>query len=183
MGDSQVPQHPIGASLAPFEERTLLILERVLAAPTGDIWSALTERRSIARWAPYRPSRDLTDTGPVHLPEATTGDDGNDDNPESRGEVLSVVPERMLSLTWGDDALDFEVVPSETGTVLRLSHTFDGSDNAPSYAAGWHLCLSALDGIAQGIAVPAMTGEAAKLHGWDSLNEQYEKLFAQQKQS
>ena len=181
MGDSQVPRHPIGASLAPFEERSLLILERALAAPPGEIWSALTERRHIARWAPYRPARDLTETGPVHLPEATTSDE-IDEGPESRGEVLSVVPERMLSLTWGDDTLDFEVVASETGTVLRLSHTFDDPDNAPSYAAGWHLCLTALDGISQGIPVPAMTGEAAKLHGWDTLNEQYEELFARQDQ-
>jgi uncharacterized protein YndB with AHSA1/START domain len=177
MSDSQVPQHPIDATLAPLDDSIVLTLERSLAASTPEVWSALTDRLRIAGWAPYRPSRDLTATGPVSLPESTTGDDG-DDSPESRGEVLSVLPGRMLSLTWGEDTLDFEVVPADTATVLRLSHTFDDRDNAASYAAGWHLCLTALDGITQGLKVPAMTGEAAKLHGWDTLNEQYEQLFA-----
>lgn len=177
MSDSQLPQHPIDAALAPLDDSMVLTFERSLPASTPEVWFVLTDRLRIAGWAPYRPSRDLTATGPVSLPESTTGDDG-DDSPESRGEVLSVVPGRMLSLTWGEDTLDFEVVPADNATVLRLSHTFDDRDNAASYAAGWHLCLTALDGITQGLKVPAMTGEAAKLHGWDTLNEQYEQLFA-----
>jgi uncharacterized protein YndB with AHSA1/START domain len=179
MSESQVPKHPIGATLALFDESVVLTLERTLPAGPAEIWSTLTDRRRIAAWAPYRPSRDLTEPGKVNLPEATTSDD-EDDSPESRGEVLTVVPGRMLSLTWGDDTLDFEVVPSNAGTVLRLSHTFDDPDIAASYAAGWHLCLTALDGVSQGLSVPAMTGEAAKLHGWDTLNQQYERLFARE---
>jgi uncharacterized protein YndB with AHSA1/START domain len=182
MSDTKVPQHPIGATLAPIDDSVMLTLERPLAATTPEVWFALTNRRVISGWAPYRPSRDLSEIGIVHLPEATTATalDDDDDNPESRGEVLTIVPGRMLSLAWGDDTLDFEVVPAETGTVLTLRHTFDDPDTASSYAAGWHLCLAALDGITQGIEVPTMTGEAAKLHGWDALNEQYEKLFARE---
>jgi uncharacterized protein YndB with AHSA1/START domain len=177
MSDLRLPQHPINATLAPVDDAIALTLERALPATAPEIWHALTDRLVIAGWAPYRPSRDLTATGPVSLPESTAGDDG-EESPESRGEVLSIIPGRMLSLTWGDDTLDFEVVPADNATVLRLSHTFDDRDNAASYAAGWHLCLTALDGITQGRRIPAVTGEAAKLHGWDALNEQYEKLFA-----
>ncbi|MCP2031374.1 uncharacterized protein YndB with AHSA1/START domain [Okibacterium sp. HSC-33S16] len=176
MSESAVPQHPIDARVAPLDNAIVLTLERVLPATIPEIWHALTDRHRVAGWAPYHPSRDLTATGPVSLPESTTDDD-DEEPPESQGEVLSVIPGRMLSLTWGDDTLDFEVVPSENATVLRLSHTFDDRDNAASYAAGWHLCLTALDGITQGLEIPPMTGEAAKLHGWDVLNEQYERLL------
>lgn len=176
MDDSQVPRHPVDASIATVDGSAVLTLQRSLPARASDVWSALTDRNLIARWAPYRPSRDLTETGTVDLPEAGDATDGGDTS-ESSGEVLSVVAGRMLLLEWGGDTLDFELLPTHPGTVLRLRHTFNDPENAASYAAGWHLCLTALDGVTQGIDVPAMTGERAKLHGWDALHDRYDGLF------
>ena len=58
-----------------------------------------------------------------------------------------------------------------------MSHTFDDRSNAASYAAGWHLCLTALDAVAGGRDMPRLVGDEAKLHGWDDLHEKYSELF------
>ena len=134
MENSSLPRHPpLDATLASVDGETVLTLQRLLSAPAADVWTALTARRLVARWAPYRPSRDLTEPGPVELPESpspSTDETGNSGG--SRGDVVSVVPGRMLSLEWGGDTLDVEVVPADSGTQLRLSHTFSDPDNAAS---------------------------------------------------
>ncbi|MET0715485.1 MAG: SRPBCC domain-containing protein [Mycetocola sp.] len=176
MPASQPPQHPIGAQLSNLGSRWLLILERTMPNTPQNIWAALTQREQVSRWAPFDPDRDLTETGFVALPEA--GKSGSDDETdESIGTVVTVAPQRMLSLVWGGDAIDIELAPTASATVVRLSHTFDDRANASSYAAGWHLCLTALDGVASGLDVPRMVGEDAKLHGWNELQKKYEELF------
>jgi uncharacterized protein YndB with AHSA1/START domain len=176
MSESRLPQHPIGAQLSNLGSRWLLVLERTLPNSPKEIWAALTERELVSRWAPFDPDRDLTETGFVALPEAGT-EHADDETGESVGTVVTVATQRMLSLVWGGDAIDIELAPTASATVVRLSHTFDDRANASSYAAGWHLCLTALDGVASGIDVPRMVGEDAKLHGWDELQEKYDELF------
>lgn len=179
MSTSQLPQHPIEAHLSNLGARWLLVLERTLPNAPQEIWAALTQKDLVRRWAPFDPDRDLTETGFVALPEAGAGsDDDTDDTDESIGTIVTVAPQRMLSLVWGGDALDIELAPTASATIVRLSHTFDDRENASSYAAGWHLCLTALDGVASGLDVPRMVGEDAKLHGWDALQEKYEDLFS-----
>jgi uncharacterized protein YndB with AHSA1/START domain len=176
MSASQLPQHPIEAHLSNLGSRWLLVLERTLPNAPREIWAALTERGQVSRWAPFDPDRDLTETGFVALPEA--GKEHTDDEvEESVGTVVTVAPQRMLSLVWGGDAIDIELAPTASATVVQLTHTFDDRANASSYAAGWHLCLTALEGVASGLDVPRMVGEDARLHGWDELQEKYEELF------
>jgi len=177
MSTSQVPQHPIEAHLSNLGSRWLLVLERTLPNSPKEIWAALTQRQLVSRWAPFDPDRDLTETGFVALPEARAGS-SDDDTDESIGTIVTVAPQRMLSLVWGGDPLDIELAPTASATVVRLSHTFDDRENASSYAAGWHLCLTALDGVASGLDVPRMVGEDAKLHGWNELQQKYEELFS-----
>ena len=176
MSTSQLPEHPIEATLTNLGQRWLLAVERVLPHPPRAIWAAITERELVSRWAPFDPDRDLTETGFVALPEAGI-ERRDDDTEDSIGTIVTVSPQRMLSLIWGGDPLDIELAPTASATVVRLSHTFDDRANAASYAAGWHLCLTALDGVAGGLDVPRMVGDAAKLHGWDDLHEKYGQLF------
>ena len=176
MSASQLPQHPIEAHLSNLGSRWLLVLERTLPGTPQNIWAALTQRELVSRWAPFDPDRDLTETGFVSLPEAGATH-SDDETEESIGTVVTVAAQRMLSLVWGGDAIDIELAPTASATIVRLSHTFDDRDNASSYAAGWHLCLTALDGVASGLDVPRMVGEDAKLHGWDQLQDKYAELF------
>ena len=178
MSTSQLPEHPIGATLTNLGQRWLLALERTLPTPPQDIWAALTDRTLVSRWAPFDPDRDLSETGFIALPEAgidRPADAGG--TVEAIGTIVTVAPQRMLSLVWGGDPLDIELAPTASATVVRLSHTFDDRANAASYAAGWHLCLTALEAVAAGLDVPRMVGDAAKLHGWDDLHERYDELF------
>ena len=177
MSTSQLPEHPIEATLTNLGQRWLLALERTMPSAPKEIWAALTERALVGKWAPFDPDRDLTQTGFVGLPEAgiEREDDSSDD--DSVGTIVTVSPQRMLSLVWGGDPLDIEFAPTASATVVRLSHTFDDRANAASYAAGWHLCLTALDGVSAGQDVPRMVGDAAKLHGWDDLHDKYSELF------
>ena len=176
---SQLPEHPVDATLTNLGQRWLLALERTLTSAPQDVWAALTDKALVARWAPFDPDHDLTETGPVALPEAGIQRSGDDaaDAANNVGRIVTVAPQRMLSLVWGGDPLDIELAPTASATVVRLSHTFDDRANAASYAAGWHLCLAALEGVAAGLDVPRMVGDAAKLHGWDELHERYGELF------
>lgn len=177
MSTSQLPQHPVEASLSDLGSRWLVTMERTLPHPADVIWAVLTDRTLVSRWAPFDPDRDLTETGIVALPEAGVTRAGDDDSEDSIGTIVTVAPQRMLSLVWGGDPLDIELAPTASATVLRLSHTFDDRASASSYAAGWHLCLTALDAVAGGVEIPRMVGEDARLHGWDSLQEKYTELF------
>ncbi|MET1053494.1 MAG: SRPBCC domain-containing protein [Mycetocola sp.] len=177
MSTTHLPQHPIEATLTDLGHRWLLAVERTLPYPAHDVWAALTEKDLVSRWAPFDPDRDLTETGFVLLPEAGVARQDDEAPDDSIGTIVTAAPQRMLSLIWGGDPLDIELAPTASSTVVRLSHTFDDRDNAASYAAGWHLCLTALDGVAGGMDVPRMVGEDAKLHGWDELHEKYSELF------
>ncbi|MBG6238692.1 uncharacterized protein YndB with AHSA1/START domain [Mycetocola sp. CAN_C7] len=177
MSTSQLPPHPIEATLTDLGQRWLLAVERTLPHSPHDVWAALTEQSLVSRWAPFDPDRDLTETGFVSLPEAGVAHAEDESTEDSIGTIVTVSPQRMLSLIWGGDPLDIELAPTASSTVVRLSHTFDDRANAASYAAGWHLCLAVLDGVAGGTDVQRMVGEAAKLHGWDDLHEKYSELF------
>ena len=97
MSASQLPQHPIEAHLSNLGTRWLLVLERTLPNTPQKIWAALTERELVSRWAPFDPDRDLTETGFVALPEAGA-ENPDDETDESIGTVVTVAPQRMLSL-------------------------------------------------------------------------------------
>ena len=44
-------------------------------------------------------------------------------------------------------------------------------------AAGWHVCLDVLDGVASGAATSRVVGEAALEHGWEALRDSYAELL------
>ncbi|GMA64386.1 hypothetical protein [Alicyclobacillus fastidiosus] len=84
---------------------------------------------------------------------------------------------RLLVLRWGDDILRWELSGDGERTVLVLRHRFADRKEAPSYAAGWHLCLDGLAGALTGEKMPSMVGHNAMKHGWRELYEQYAEAF------
>lgn len=58
-------------------------------------------------------------------------------------------------------------------TLLVLLHRFADRQQAPSYAAGWHLCLEGLAGTLAGKKMPLMVGRNAYQHGWKDLYVKY----------
>lgn len=145
-----------------------LIVERTLPQSPDQVWTALTEPEHIQAWLPFSPDRSLTEVGPVRLtdigmPEPKTRD----------GFVHQVTPREVLVLGWEEDVLRWELRTDDAGTALVLRHRFADRPQAPSYAAGWHLCLDALVDHLNGGAVDIVVGEAAMDHGYPELLQGY----------
>ncbi|WP_035462318.1 SRPBCC family protein [Alicyclobacillus macrosporangiidus] len=150
----------------------VLVLERMLEHPIEEVWAALTQAEQIPRWAPFTTDRDLTTPGPVRLahidmPEAD----------ERQGDVLEVNAPGLLVLRWGADILRWELSGEGDKTLLVLRHRFADRQQAPSYAAGWHLCLDGLAGTVAGKKMPSMVGHNAVKYGWRELYERYAGLL------
>ena len=100
-------------------------LTRYLAAPIGEVWAALTERDSVARWI---------------------GDVAGFD----RSRVRSTQDERVLELDWQPEGEEpsivrFEVTPHEGGTRLVLDHRRLDERACMAYARTWTDALDRLD--------------------------------------
>ncbi len=171
----RLPAHPVEAALLPEGARWTLRMTRELAHEPDRVWTALTDRAELARWAPFAPDRDLDAPGEVRLPLI---DDPEGTDETARGRVVEVDPPRVLALLWGSDLLRFLLTPANGGTSLVLAHTFDERGAASSYAAGWHLCLAALADLLDGLDLPPVVGTAAMEHGWPELNQRYAMLFS-----
>jgi len=149
-------------------DQWVLIIERKLRQPPDQVWAALTEPDQIRAWLPYSPDRILDTVGPVQLTDVGMP------NPETRaGFVHQCAAAELLVLDWEQDILKWELQPRDGGTVLTLHHRFVDRPQAPSYAAGWHLCLDALADRLDGGPVEVVAGEAAMDHGYPELLEGY----------
>lgn len=150
----------------------VLVLERVLNHPREDVWEALTRAERIADWGPFQADRDLTSIGNVNLAHI--------DMPEAEdvpGDVLEIDAPNTLVYRWGPDILRWELTGDGDKTVLVLRHRFADRKDAPSYAAGWHLCLDGLAGTLAGKNMPSMVGHNAMKHGWQELYARYAELL------
>lgn len=152
---------------------SVLMMERILTHSLDEVWSALTQAEQIPNWGPFTTDRDLTTTGSVRLvhrdvPEAD----------ELEGAVLEVNAPHLLVFQWGADSLRWELSNDAGNTLLILRHRFKNREQAPSYAAGWHLCLDGLVGTLNGEKMPSMVGHNAIKYGWQELYTQYAELFS-----
>ena len=147
-----------------------LVLERTLPHSPSLVWAALTEVGQHIAWAPFIADRDLTSPGPVGL---TDRDVAEPRTVEGRVQVADAP--QLLVVDWGDDVLRWELDDDPSGTRLTLRHRFADRGQAPSYAAGWHLCIDALDAALSGTPMESVVGDSAMAHGWPELNERYTK--------
>lgn len=171
---SNLPQHPPSANLVATYPRWILHLQRDLPHDRDTIWQAITEPDKVSRWAPFRPDRNLATEGPVRLEPVDGSGEAFD------AEVLDALPPESLSYSWGTDQLRFSLMDADDGIRLTLAHTMDDRNSASSLAAGWHMCLGALELLLKGKDVPSVVGENAKEHGWDDLQREYEAMFEEQ---
>lgn len=149
-----------------------LVLERVLEHPREEVWAALTDAEQIPAWGPFAPNRDMTTAGAVRLAQI--------DMPEletTEGSILEVEAPRLLVYEWGPDILRWELDEEGPRTLLTLRHRFADREQAPSYAAGWHLCLDGLTGTLAGKRMPSMAGHNAMNFGWQELYDGYQELL------
>jgi len=172
----QLPAHPVEASVQSEEGRWSLRMERDIPHSLERVWAALTKADQVRQWAPYVPARDLDLVGDVLLPQAEGGEPAEELS--EPGQVVEAQRPRLLVLLWGGHIVRYELTPTSSGHVrLVLTHTFDQRQEAPDYASGWHLCLSALAARLDGRDVPPVAGHAALEFGWQALRDDYAKLL------
>jgi uncharacterized protein YndB with AHSA1/START domain len=132
------------ATLLADRPRPAVRLERHLADPPEVVWRALTEREQLRSWFPcdvivdgnqWRVGAAITFPFPSDVLELTL-----------TGEVLEVDEPNVLSFTWGDDTLRFELTLEGEGTRLVLIDELP-ADSAARNAAGWEQCLDRLQGL------------------------------------
>jgi uncharacterized protein YndB with AHSA1/START domain len=155
------------------EGRSVLRFERTLSHEPERVWRALTERGELTGWHPTPFEMEPEVGGTVRY---VPGDEAPDAPEMPDGEVTEYDPPRVLAYTWGEDRLRWELRPDNEGCVLVLTHTFDDHFKAARDAAGWHVCLDALEAALQGDANSrdVMSGPEK---AWVDLNTAYEQRF------
>lgn len=153
-------------------EATLVSVRRLRHAP-AKVWRALTLPAEQLEWMPFVSDRALDSKGPVSL-RMTDQEDGQ----TSAGRVIAVEPEKLLSYSWGDELLTWELKPAGTGTELTLRHKTKTPENLSSFAAGWHICLAVADRFLAGRPLGRIVGNEALDYGWTELNAAYQTALA-----
>jgi uncharacterized protein YndB with AHSA1/START domain len=129
--------------------------ELEIAASAETIWELLTDEEQATRWMGREASFDLRPGGSYRV-EVIPGN-------VASGEFLEVDPPRRLAFSWGWEAgsasslppgstvVEFDLTPSDVGTLLRFRHRdLPSSDSADSHAHGWDHYLGRLAEAATG---------------------------------
>jgi uncharacterized protein YndB with AHSA1/START domain len=159
------------AVLKQLEGRFALCFERTLPHPPERVWRALTTHGELSEWHPTPFEIEPRAGGAIRFVPAP----GAPEMPD--GQVLSFEPPRLLTHTWGEDELRWQLRANDGGCLLSLIHLFDDRFKAARDGAGWHLCLDALSASLAGDTRP-QRGSAPRLTGgWEELNSGYQQRF------
>ncbi|WP_433798941.1 SRPBCC family protein [Actinomycetospora sp. CA-084318] len=135
-----------------IDARPALRFVREYPDPVERVWAAVSDPTELTAWFPARVSfpdaGTPTSGGTVAFTFAEEGDGGS-------GTVLVCDPPSSLVFTWEGDELRFEVSPLRTGSRLTFTTILADRDTAARSAAGWEVCLEALD-----VALAGRTPEA-----------------------
>lgn len=123
-------------SLEQIGDRWRLVFKRRLPHPPARVWRAVVEPAHRDAWFPQRIEGDWH-VGATLTFVSEYGD--------FEGHVLAYEPPTLVEFAWGTDSIRLEVRPDGDGTLLILSDTFDERGKAARDAAGWHMCLDALE--------------------------------------
>ncbi|MEU8590112.1 SRPBCC family protein [Streptomyces sp. NPDC048664] len=124
--------------------RPAVRFDRVYDQPLGRVWRLVTDPDALARWFPSRAEFELRPGGAARF-------SGDPHMPESTGTVLAVDEPRHLSFAWGGDELRFDLEePGRARTRLTLTDVLAQGNAAARNAAGWEVCLAALDAVVRG---------------------------------
>jgi uncharacterized protein YndB with AHSA1/START domain len=189
----------MNATLETMNGKPVLRFERRLAHSPEKVWKALTDPAELAHWfpqdieGPFAPGAALR-----FVFRGTPPSLGGEVITDFKGEVLELDPPRLLSYTWGEDTLRFQLTPDGDGCVLVFTDTLAERGKAARDGAGWHVCLDALDarldrttggqasGAAAGGQAPSDTEGGAATDGagaqpgknsWQASYDRYAQAF------
>ncbi|MEU5595416.1 SRPBCC family protein [Streptomyces sp. NPDC020298] len=133
-----------GTRLTLAGDRPAVRFHRTYDHPADQVWRFVTDPGELARWFPSRAEMELRPGGTIRF-------SGDPNMPASTGRVIAVAPPRHLSFEWGGDELRFDLEDAGDGrTGLTLTDVLAAADTTARNAAGWEVCLTALDARASG---------------------------------
>ncbi|MHC1562595.1 SRPBCC domain-containing protein [Actinomycetospora sp. C-140] len=155
---------PTGSYLE-IDGRPALRFVREYAHAADRVFALLTDPSELVHWFPAQVTATSWDVGAaLAFTFGTDGDGGT-------GEVLAHDPPRRVAFTWDGEELRFDVETLRDGrTRLTFTHLMQERDGAARNAAGWDLCLDALDAAASGTPTSAPGGRTP---AWETLYEGY----------
>jgi uncharacterized protein YndB with AHSA1/START domain len=153
-----------GATLHSGGQRASLRLERHLVDPPEVVWSALTDPDQLRSWFPC----DVEVVGGTwkvgaaivfrFAPEVI--------DMVLHGQVLAIDQPTLLSFSWGEETLRFDLSAEGTGTLMILTDELPPGIAARN-AAGWEQCLALL-----------AKEEPAEEPGWQARFDRYVGEFS-----
>lgn len=155
---------PTGSYLE-IDGRPALRFVREYDHPAERVFAMLTDPGELAHWFPARVDSTAWTTGAAITYTFEADGDGGD------GEVLAHEPPHRVGFSWGGEQLWFDVETlRDDRTRLTFTHLMEERDAASRNAAGWDLCLDALD-----TAVTGTPGDApgGRTPGWEELYQAY----------
>ena len=129
------------ATLLSGGQRASLRLERHLVDPPEVVWDAITDRDQLLSWFPcdvevvggtWKVGASIVFRFSPEIIDVTL-----------HGQVLAVDEPRLLSYSWGEETLRFDLSAEGTGTLLVLTDELPPGIAARN-AAGWEQCLARL---------------------------------------
>ena len=168
-----------GRLVAPAEVR----FERLLPGPVETVWEFLVDSKKRGQWLASGPMELIPggavelrfrhrDLSPDKAPPPERFRDMDEKGHIAHERVLRIDPPRLLSISWGDSDVTFELVPD--GAMVRLVLTHRRlSERAEMImtSGGWHTHLDILVERAHGRTPPAFWTVFGDIEG------EYERLY------
>ncbi|MGW1750692.1 SRPBCC family protein [Streptomyces sp. NPDC002092] len=133
-----------GTYLTLDDGRPAVRFSRTYGHPIERVWQFVTDAEELAHWFPSRAEIDPRPGGTINF-------SGDPNMPESTGRVLALDEPRRLAFEWGGDELHFDLEALDVErTCFTLTNVLKTADTAARNAAGWEMCLAALDARAEG---------------------------------
>ncbi|MDF2498729.1 SRPBCC domain-containing protein [Arthrobacter koreensis] len=145
----------------------VLAFDKQLDYPAAHIWDVLTNPRKVEQWL-----------GPVH-PDWELGKEYTLEKGGSgvSGTVLQLNPRSALQISWDDElgeesVLDWQVLESDGGCLLKFRAHSDTPDFLAEGSAGWQGIMGAFAAVAAGNPPPEQ-----EPGDWQALRDAYSREF------
>ncbi|WP_431898461.1 SRPBCC family protein [Nonomuraea sp. bgisy101] len=133
------PAEATGTYVHLDDGRPAVRFTRTYTHPIGRVWQFVTQPAELAHWFPSKVEIDLRPGGEIRFSSGPN-------LPDSTGHVLAVEAPRHLSFDWEGDEIHFDLEPvGADSTRFTLTNVLAAENTAARNAAGWEVCLAALD--------------------------------------
>ncbi len=143
----------------------MLVFERRVPHSSEKVWRTVTQPGLLDLWFPAHIEMDFRVGGRMTFAFMT-----NDIVPPP-GTVTDLSAPTVFEFEWGGDLLRFDLQGDNEGCAVTFLYTFADRSEAAKSAAGWHVCLDALEAVLRD-ELPAPPWDR-----WAALYEEYCEVF------